>query len=234
MSVVYRIEQENETYPNQREAISRYQEGYEEKERSQERGDGKPEFRYDPWPGLDVTINSEAFQQFGSLKYCRQNGPVGNEVANPAKRKVLSDIYIMPVFKSQIHHLKEKPEGNRPGYHDQELPPSVDNEGIHLEAIDDPIYDDNIGPPGNGIKPACKGFRSPEHQPFGGDKYDGATKDLNACLGFPPGFCINHLLAGCSRELREGDHPDNITIRGRNINSGGKHAIVIRGSHSLW
>jgi hypothetical protein len=63
---------------------------------------------------------------------------------------------IIPVLQRKVCRLKDQPDEDGPGNHQEEFLCPVDDEGVAFQTIDDCIDCEDVGPPGKTVKPAIE------------------------------------------------------------------------------
>jgi hypothetical protein len=122
---------------------------------------------------------AERFQQFGGLKEAREDRPISDGIAYPSLNDGVRKIDIIPILQRQIGRLKNEPDEDRPGDHQEEFFGPARDEGIPFQAVDDPIDRKDIRPPGKTVKPRIERLDFFEKEILGDEKKKNADDSMD-------------------------------------------------------
>jgi hypothetical protein len=132
-------------------------------------------------PILHSRIFKKAYglKKFGSLEHSRKDRSVSDGITQPPLQPGVWEINIIPVLQGEIGGLKDQPDEDRPGDHQEEFFGSTEQKRISLETIDDRIKGEDIGPPRKAIEPTIKRVNFFKEKDFGDEEEEYSKNPMN-------------------------------------------------------
>jgi hypothetical protein len=91
----------------------------------------------------------------------------------------MREIDIIPVLKGEIGSLKDQPDEDRPGNHQEEFSGPTEEEGVSFETIDERINGEDIGPPCEAIEPTVERVNFSEEKDFRDQEKNDSKNPMN-------------------------------------------------------
>jgi hypothetical protein len=91
----------------------------------------------------------------------------------------MGEVDIIPVLEGEIGSLKDQPDEDRPGNHQEKLSGPTEEEGVSLETIDKRINGEDIGPPRKAIEPTVERIDFFEEEDFRDKKESNSNDPMN-------------------------------------------------------
>jgi hypothetical protein len=91
----------------------------------------------------------------------------------------MGEVDIIPVLEGEIGSLKDQPDEDRPGNHQEKLSGPTEEEGVSLETIDKRINGEDIGPPRKAIEPTVERVNFSEEKDFRDQEKNDSKNSMN-------------------------------------------------------
>jgi hypothetical protein len=166
-SVVEGFQEENKTDPDERETVTGEKDGGGKAEDTQNDKQDLSPGRNGPPFYRRVFKETRCCQKLGRLKQSGEDGSIGNGVSEPSFKGGVGKVDVVPVFQEKIGGLKNEPDKDGPGNHQEEFLDPAGYERVAFYPVDHSVNGQDIGPPGETIKPAVKRFNFSEEKEFG-------------------------------------------------------------------